>query len=82
MPLPNADKAIVSMEKLREYCLNASHERGGHKARVFSAMLGLTPANAEALAEARRAAVQSRDAVHKRTTEHGNYLPDRFRHGK
>lgn len=35
MPLPNADRAIVAVEKLTGYLLNPSHKRGGAKARLF-----------------------------------------------
>lgn len=40
MKLPNADRAIVDVAKLRDYCLNPNHEEGKHKARVFAASLG------------------------------------------
>jgi uncharacterized protein DUF6883 len=33
MTVPNADRAIVSPEKLTGYLLNVSHKRGGAKAR-------------------------------------------------
>ena len=42
MQLPNAEHAIVAVEKLRDYCLNLEHPRGRHKARVFIASTGLT----------------------------------------
>ena len=41
MLLPNAEKAVVDISKLRDYCLNPNHEVGKHKARVFSAALNL-----------------------------------------
>lgn len=40
MTLPNADRAVVDVRKLRDYCLNADHPRGQHKARVFKRALG------------------------------------------
>ena len=49
--LPNADRAIVPMEKLRDYSLNAGHPRGRHKARVFAAVLNLGRDDAEWLAQ-------------------------------
>lgn len=49
MKLPNAEKAFVDIEKLRGYCLNQLHERGKHKARLFSSILGLTKEDAEKL---------------------------------
>ncbi len=49
MRLPNAERAVVDIAKLRDYCLNFEHPRGRHKARVFAAALGLTTADAEML---------------------------------
>ena len=46
MRLPNADRAIVDIAKLRDYCLNPHHEDGKHKARVFAAVLGIGRADA------------------------------------
>ena len=39
MKLPNYENAVVSLEKLRDYCLNEEHYRGKHKARVFKSTL-------------------------------------------
>ena len=41
MKLPNGDRAVVPIEKLRDYSLNPEHEEGKHKARVFAEALGL-----------------------------------------
>lgn len=49
MKLPNAEQAFVDMAKLRDYCLDASHPRGKHKARVFQSRLSLSAADAEYL---------------------------------
>jgi hypothetical protein len=49
--LPNADRAVIEIEKLRGYSLNPGHEPGMHKARVFRAALGLGPEDAEWLRE-------------------------------
>ena len=38
MPIPNAQQAIVSIDKLTSYLLNPSHRRGAAKARL---LLGL-----------------------------------------
>jgi hypothetical protein len=35
MKLPNADRAIILPEKLRDYLLSAEHPSGRHKARFF-----------------------------------------------
>ena len=44
MQLPNGERAIVPIEKLRDYCLNPTHRVGGHKAHVFESVLGLAVA--------------------------------------
>lgn len=49
MKLPNSDRAVVDLEKLRNYCLDPNHPRGRFKARVFLAACGATAANAEDL---------------------------------
>jgi hypothetical protein len=48
MKLPNGERAIVDIWKLRRYCLNTKHPRGRHKARVF-ASVGIRDADAEEL---------------------------------
>ncbi len=35
MPLPNASRAVISVDKLTAYLLNPSHKRGGAKARLL-----------------------------------------------
>jgi hypothetical protein len=47
MKLPNPERAIVDLGKLRDYCLNEDHEEGKHKARVFAAALGIGADSAE-----------------------------------
>ena len=39
--LPHGEEALVDLAKLEDYCLNASHPRGRHKARVFREALNL-----------------------------------------
>jgi hypothetical protein len=51
MKLPNPHKAVVEIEKLRDYSLNLNHHVGGHKAKVFRAALGLTVQHAAWLRE-------------------------------
>ena len=52
MKLPNAERAVVEIEKLRDYCLSPVHPRGRHKARVFQSSCGMTPDYAEDLRDA------------------------------
>ena len=49
MLLPNGERAIVDLRKLRDYCLNPDSPRGRHKARIFAAVLGITAAEAPQL---------------------------------
>jgi len=49
MKLPNGDRAVVDIRKLRDYCLNPEHVDGKHKARVFKSALGMTQADAHDL---------------------------------
>ena len=51
MKLPNAERAVAGLGKLRDYSLNPEHEVGKHKARVFQAALGLTADDAVWLRE-------------------------------
>jgi len=57
----NADRAVVEIEKPRDYCLSFAHPRGRHKARVFQSALGLTADHVELLREALLAAAQTDD---------------------
>ena len=52
MKLPNGERAIADIAKLRDYCLCLDHYRGRHKARVFAAALGLAAGEAEELRDA------------------------------
>ena len=51
MKLPNGEKAVVDIAKLRDYSLNAQPEGGSHKARVFRSALGIDIDDAEWLRE-------------------------------
>lgn len=63
MKLPNAEQAFVDMAKLRDYCLDVSHPRGKHKARVFQSRLGLGPADAERLRDDLLAAAHTLEVI-------------------
>jgi hypothetical protein len=49
MLLPHGECAIVDLRKLRDYCLNPENPRGRHKARVFTATLGMIAVDAPKL---------------------------------
>ena len=63
MKLPNPERAVVDIAKLRAYCLNPQHPRGRHKARVFASALGLTADDAEELRTALLAAAKAAEAT-------------------
>jgi hypothetical protein len=75
--LPNAERVVVDINKLRNYCLNPEHRRGCHKARVFAASLGLTRDHAGDLRGALLAAVLINDATPDEYDEYGRrYVVD------
>jgi hypothetical protein len=63
MHLPNGDRAIVDIRKLADYCLNPSHPRGRHKARVFRQATGLQQGDAAWLRDALLEAAPAGEAV-------------------
>jgi hypothetical protein len=71
MRLPNAHKAVVDLVKLRDYCLNPSHPRGRHKARVFLAALGLRAQDAPRLRALLLEQVRHTDAMPTSRDAHG-----------
>jgi len=71
MKLPNAERAVVEIAKLRDYSLSADHKDGKHKARVFQSALGLAADDAEWLRERLLEAAQHHDCVLGKKTSHG-----------
>jgi hypothetical protein len=69
--LPNAERALVDVAKLHDYCLNPNHLRGRHKARVFLAALGLTATHADDLCAALLAAARIEDPIPGDRDEYG-----------
>ena len=62
--LPSGDQAILDMRKIEAYCLNPSHPRGRHKARVFREALGLQRSDASWLRDVLLEAARSGEAFH------------------
>ncbi len=79
MKMPNADKAIVDIEKLRDYCLSTDHPRGRHKARVFASALGITAADADGVRTALLRAAVDEDALATDADEYGQRYQVDFR---
>jgi hypothetical protein len=63
MRLPNVERAVIDIAKLRTYSLNPLHEAGQHKARVFQAALSISVDDAEWLRETLLRAVIDGEAV-------------------
>ena len=77
MKLPNADRAVVDIAKLRDYSLNPTHPEGKHKARVFRSTLGLTAGEAERLRQIVLDAILINEAAPRTPTSFGQrYVVD------
>lgn len=77
MKIPNAARAVVDIEKIRDYCLSESHPRGKHKARVFKSALGMTSKDVFELQDTILSAVQVEEAVVGEQDEYGQrYIVD------
>jgi len=63
MKLPNGERAVVDIRKLREYCLSPEHPRGQHKARLFAEALGFTVKHADQLQRALLDAARMGEAI-------------------
>ena len=71
MRLPNAEKAIIDLRKLRDYCLNPLHPEGRHKARVFAATLGIGRQDADWLCAEIQSAIREMPVVRTETLIYG-----------
>ena len=77
MKLPGGEQAVVEIAKLRDYCLNPSHPRGRHKARIFAAVLGFAQTDAEFLRLELLRAAREATATEGDSDEHGErYIVD------
>ena len=71
MKLPNAERAVVEIEKLRDYSLDPDHDKVKHKARVFRSALGFTQADAARLRQMVLAAAHAEEAKLGKLLPHG-----------
>ena len=71
MKIPNAERAAIDIRKLRDYCLNPQHNRGKHKARLFTSLLSMDADDAEELRNALLEAVKTQDAQLGETDAYG-----------
>lgn len=76
MIVPNAERAVVDIRKLHDYCLDPLHDDGKHKARLFAA-IGITANDAEALRIALLQVVKTHEAQLGRRDAYGQrYIVD------
>ncbi len=71
MKLQNSDKAIIEIEKLRDYCLSKEHTVGKHKAVVFENKLGLISNDFNELRELLFEAIKNNEAKESFSDEYG-----------
>jgi hypothetical protein len=71
MLIPNAEKAVVDIRKLRDYCLNPEHADGKHKARRFASILGMTAEHSEELRQILLEVIKTHQAQLGRQDEFG-----------
>lgn len=71
MLIPNLEKAVVDIRKLRDYCLNPNHDDGKHKARLFLSTLEMTADHAEELRQILLTVVKTHEARLGRKDEFG-----------
>jgi Domain of unknown function (DUF6883) len=77
MKLPNAARAVVEIEQLRDYCLSTTHPRGKHKAIVFTSVLGITANEAEVLRDQILSATLQNESLSTEQDEYGQrYVMD------
>ena len=77
MKVPNADRAVVDIRKLTDYCLSHEHPRGKHKARVFLSALGMTATNADTFRDTLLQKVKSETCAMGGVNEYGaRYVVD------
>jgi hypothetical protein len=69
--LPHTDHLFLDVRKLSAYCLDPTHPRGRHKARVFRDALGIGPKEAAWLRAQILDGVEISDAVELAADEFG-----------
>lgn len=69
--VPRADEAVIPDAKIAGYVLNPAHDVGGHKARLFASVLGITVENRHVLEDAIRKGLPLARAVSRGTDPHG-----------
>jgi sulfatase maturation enzyme AslB (radical SAM superfamily) len=79
MKLPNVNLAFIDRNKLWNYSLNSQHDRGKHKARLFTAILdlGRNDNDVEILQTLIQESIQTQEAILSSLDEYGQrYIVD------
>ena len=71
MRVPNAERALIDISKLRDYVLNPTHRVGSHKARLFANLLGMTNSDIEALRDILFNVIRTEEAMLGELDEYG-----------
>jgi hypothetical protein len=71
--LPQHEKAVIPIEKLRDYALDPNHPLGKNKARVFRAALGIGRGEAEVLSQILKSSLPRSPAVEGPKTQYGQH---------
>lgn len=71
MLLPNGTQAFVSIDKLRDYCLNPNHPIGKHKAAIFKKYLDYGQMHAEILKNQILQAIEKEECIPRESDEFG-----------
>jgi hypothetical protein len=79
MKLPNGERAVVDIRKLRNYCLDPSSPKGRTKARLFAAALGVTERDAQFLRNALLTAAKAEMCEPREQDEYGRRYSIDFR---
>jgi len=70
--LPNAERAVIPIEKLRDYVLDTGHPEGRNKAAVFKDVLGIERRHADVLAELIKSTLSCAPAQSAESDEYGD----------
>ncbi|OLE39167.1 MAG: hypothetical protein AUI36_25970 [Cyanobacteria bacterium 13_1_40CM_2_61_4] len=82
MKLPNAENAVIDIEKLRGYSLSPTNPKGKHKARLFRKKLGMELDDAEILRQAIQKAIFMAEAIERKPTAYGRIFRVDFMAGR
>lgn len=71
MKLPNADKAVIDIRKITDYCLNDKHPTGKHKAVVFKSAFNINQRDSRIFMAAILKAIKSEEVVESGKDKYG-----------